>query len=98
MHLAVEDVVRWGWHVGGVRTAMWHDDAIAVYERQARLEVVQAPHEARDEEAQGPQAEDREDVRHGLSRSDPLFAPAPMKIPARGPNWREAHVQIRQMR
>ena len=37
MHLAVEDVVRWGWHVGGVRTAMWHDEAIAVYERQAQL-------------------------------------------------------------
>ncbi|ADJ47394.1 LuxR family transcriptional regulator fused with ATPase domain [Amycolatopsis mediterranei S699] len=37
MHLATEDVVRWGWQVGGVRTAMWHDDAIAVYERQARL-------------------------------------------------------------
>ena len=37
MQLAVEDVVRWGWHVGGVRTAMWHDEAIAVYERQAQL-------------------------------------------------------------
>ena len=37
MRLAVEDVVRWGWHVGGVRTAMWHDEAITVYERQAQL-------------------------------------------------------------
>ena len=37
MQLAVEDVVRWGWHVGGVRTAMWHDEAITVYERQVRL-------------------------------------------------------------
>ena len=37
MHLAVEDIVRWGWHVGGVRTAIWHDEAIGVYERQAQL-------------------------------------------------------------
>ena len=37
MHLAVEDIVRWGWHVGGVRTAIWHDEAIIVYERQAQL-------------------------------------------------------------
>lgn len=35
--LPVEDVVRWGWQLGGVRTAMWHDDALEVYERQARL-------------------------------------------------------------
>jgi DNA-binding CsgD family transcriptional regulator/tetratricopeptide (TPR) repeat protein len=32
-----EDVVRWGFQVGGVRSAMWDDDAIAVYERQARV-------------------------------------------------------------
>src|SRR5512133_3282584 len=37
LHLPVEDVLRWGWHVGGVRCATWDDDAIAVYERQARL-------------------------------------------------------------
>jgi DNA-binding CsgD family transcriptional regulator len=37
MHLAVEDIVRWGWYVGGVRTAIWHDEAITVYERQAQL-------------------------------------------------------------
>ena len=37
MQLPVEDIVRWGWHVGGVRTAMWHDEAITVYERQAQL-------------------------------------------------------------
>ena len=37
MQLPVEDVLRWGWHVGGVRTAMWDDEAIAVYERQAQL-------------------------------------------------------------
>ncbi len=35
--LPVEDVVRWSFQVGGVRSAMWDDDAIAVYERQARL-------------------------------------------------------------
>jgi len=35
--LPVEDVVRWGWQVGGVRSAMWDDDAIAVYERQAQV-------------------------------------------------------------
>jgi DNA-binding CsgD family transcriptional regulator len=35
--LSVDDVLRWGWHVGGVRSAIWHDDAIAIYERQAQL-------------------------------------------------------------
>jgi DNA-binding CsgD family transcriptional regulator len=35
--LQVEDVVRWGWQVGGVRSATWDDDAIATYERQVRL-------------------------------------------------------------
>ena len=37
LQLPVEDVLRWGWQVGGVRSAMWGDDAIAVYERQAQL-------------------------------------------------------------
>jgi DNA-binding CsgD family transcriptional regulator len=37
MYLTVEDIVRWGWHSGGLRSAIWHDDAIAVYERQAQL-------------------------------------------------------------
>jgi len=37
MHLPVEDVLRWGWQVGGVRSATWGDDAIEVYERQAQL-------------------------------------------------------------
>jgi DNA-binding CsgD family transcriptional regulator len=37
LDLPVEDVLRWGWQVGGVRSATWDDDAIAVYERQARL-------------------------------------------------------------
>jgi DNA-binding CsgD family transcriptional regulator len=37
LDLPMEDVLRWGWHVGGVRCATWDDDAIAVYERQARL-------------------------------------------------------------
>jgi DNA-binding CsgD family transcriptional regulator len=35
--LPLEDVLRWGWQVGGVRSAIWDDDAIAVYERQAEL-------------------------------------------------------------
>jgi DNA-binding CsgD family transcriptional regulator len=35
--LSVEDVLRWGFQVGGVRSAMWDDDAIAVYERHVRL-------------------------------------------------------------
>jgi DNA-binding CsgD family transcriptional regulator len=35
--LPVEDVLRWGWQVGGVRSATWDDEAIAVYERQAQL-------------------------------------------------------------
>jgi DNA-binding CsgD family transcriptional regulator len=37
LHLPVEDVLRWGWHVGGVGCATWDDDTIAVYERQAQL-------------------------------------------------------------
>jgi DNA-binding CsgD family transcriptional regulator len=37
LQLPVEDVLRWGWHVGGVRSAIWDDEAIAVYERQAQL-------------------------------------------------------------
>jgi DNA-binding CsgD family transcriptional regulator len=37
LQLPVEDVLRWGWQVGGVRSATWADDAIAVYERQAQL-------------------------------------------------------------
>ena len=35
--LPVDDVLRWGWQVGGVRSAIWDDEAIAVYERQAQL-------------------------------------------------------------
>jgi DNA-binding CsgD family transcriptional regulator len=37
LDLPVEDVVRWGWQVAGVRCAIWDDEAIAVYERQAQL-------------------------------------------------------------
>jgi DNA-binding CsgD family transcriptional regulator len=37
MQLPAEDVLRWGWQVGGVRSAAWGDDAIAVYDRQAQL-------------------------------------------------------------
>jgi DNA-binding CsgD family transcriptional regulator len=37
LQLSVEDVLRWGWHVGGVRSAIWDDEAIAVYERQAQV-------------------------------------------------------------
>jgi len=37
LHLPVEDVLRWGWQVGGVRSATWDDDALAVYERQAQV-------------------------------------------------------------
>ena len=37
LQLPVEDVLRWGWQVGGVRSAIWDDAAIAVYERQAQL-------------------------------------------------------------
>jgi DNA-binding CsgD family transcriptional regulator len=37
LHLPVEDVLRWGLQVGGVRSAIWDDEAIAVYERQAQL-------------------------------------------------------------
>jgi DNA-binding CsgD family transcriptional regulator len=37
VQLPVEDVLRWGWHVGGVRSATWDDEAIVVYERQAQL-------------------------------------------------------------
>ena len=36
-HLPVEDVLRWSFQVGAVRSAMWDDEAIVVYERQARL-------------------------------------------------------------
>ncbi|HTT29127.1 MAG TPA: AAA family ATPase [Solirubrobacteraceae bacterium] len=37
LRLPVEDVVRWGAHVGGVGLAMWADDSVAVFERQARI-------------------------------------------------------------
>ena len=37
LQLPVEDVVRWGVHVGGVPLAMWDDESVAVYERQARV-------------------------------------------------------------
>ncbi len=37
LQLPVEDVLRWGWQVGGVRSATWDDGAIAIYERQAQL-------------------------------------------------------------
>ena len=37
LHLSVEDVVRWGVHVGAVRLAMWDDDSVVVFERQARV-------------------------------------------------------------
>jgi DNA-binding CsgD family transcriptional regulator len=37
LRLPVDDVLRWGWQVGGVRSATWDDEAIAVYERQARV-------------------------------------------------------------
>jgi DNA-binding CsgD family transcriptional regulator len=37
LELPVEDVLRWGWHVGGVPCATWDDDAIVVYERQALI-------------------------------------------------------------
>jgi DNA-binding NarL/FixJ family response regulator len=37
LQLPVEDVLQWGWHVGGVRSAIWDDQAIAVYERQAQV-------------------------------------------------------------
>src|SRR6516165_3330803 len=37
LELPVPDVLRWGWHVGGVRSAIWDDEAIEVYERQAQL-------------------------------------------------------------
>ena len=44
-------------------------------------------------------AEDREDVRHGLYRSDPLLHRRDEDTQrARGLNWREAHAQITQMR
>jgi DNA-binding CsgD family transcriptional regulator len=35
--LPVEDVLRWGWQVPGASSATWDDDAITLYERQARL-------------------------------------------------------------
>src|SRR4051794_4705463 len=37
LQLPVDDVLSWSFQVGGVRYAMWDDEAIAVYERQARL-------------------------------------------------------------
>ena len=37
LQLSAEDVLRWGWQVGGVRSAMWDDEAIVVYERQAQV-------------------------------------------------------------
>ena len=37
MQLPVEDVVRSGVHVGGVRSAIWGDEALAVYERHAHV-------------------------------------------------------------
>jgi DNA-binding CsgD family transcriptional regulator len=37
LRLPVEDVVRWGAHVGGVGLAMWADESVAVFERQARI-------------------------------------------------------------
>jgi DNA-binding CsgD family transcriptional regulator len=37
LQLPVGDVVRWGVQVGGVRLAMWGDEAVAVFERQARV-------------------------------------------------------------
>jgi DNA-binding CsgD family transcriptional regulator len=35
--LPVDDVLHWGWHVGGIRSAIWDDQAIAVYERQVQV-------------------------------------------------------------
>ena len=35
--MSTEDVVRWGVHVGGVPLAMWDDDSVAMFERQARV-------------------------------------------------------------
>jgi tetratricopeptide (TPR) repeat protein len=37
MHLPVDDVLRWGTQAGGVGLAIWDDDAIAVFQRSARL-------------------------------------------------------------
>ena len=37
LQLPVEDVVRWGVQVGGVGLAMWDDESVAVFERQARV-------------------------------------------------------------
>jgi DNA-binding CsgD family transcriptional regulator len=37
LDLPVEDVLRWGWFTGGVRSATWDEEAIVVYERQAQL-------------------------------------------------------------
>jgi DNA-binding CsgD family transcriptional regulator len=37
LELPVKDVIRWGWQVGGVRSAIWDDDAIEVYERQVKV-------------------------------------------------------------
>jgi DNA-binding CsgD family transcriptional regulator len=37
LKLSVDDVVRWGWMGAGASAATWDDEAIRVYERQARL-------------------------------------------------------------
>jgi DNA-binding CsgD family transcriptional regulator len=37
LQLPMEDVVRWGWQIAGVRCAIWDDETIAVYERNAQL-------------------------------------------------------------
>ncbi|MBV8218044.1 MAG: AAA family ATPase [Solirubrobacterales bacterium] len=37
MRLSAEDIVRWGVQVGGVRLAIWDDEALLVFERQARV-------------------------------------------------------------
>jgi DNA-binding CsgD family transcriptional regulator len=35
--LPVDDVLRWGWQLGGAGSATWGDEAIAIYERQAQV-------------------------------------------------------------
>jgi DNA-binding NarL/FixJ family response regulator len=37
IELPIEDVLRWGWITPSVRSTIWDDDALAVYERHARL-------------------------------------------------------------
>jgi DNA-binding NarL/FixJ family response regulator len=37
LKVPVEDVLRWGWITPSVRSAIWDDEAIAVYERHAQL-------------------------------------------------------------